>query len=78
MNSNRGIKYYPDASFTPLQRYLVSLARKAQDPITEYAGLMNSDDDIKHLQLHPLQRLLPDEKLKKALEISFMNVVANW
>ena len=58
MNSNRGIKAFPDANNTPLIRYLVSLARKVQDPVSEYAGLVNVDDDIKHLQLHPFQKLV--------------------
>jgi transcription elongation factor SPT6 len=77
MKSNRGIHEFnkPEQQLT---RYLVSLARKVQDPVTEYASLMNTDDDYKHLILHPLQKLVPEEKLKKSLERSFMNVVASW
>jgi transcription elongation factor SPT6 len=56
MNSKEGQKYYPDSD--PMVRYLVSLARKVQDPIMEYSRLMNVEDDYKHLHLHPLQKLV--------------------
>ncbi len=78
MNSNRGNQLFPEANYPPLVKYLVSLARKVQDPVIEYAGLVNRDDDIKHLQLHPLQKLIPEDKLKKAIERSFMNVISIW
>lgn len=74
MNSKEGQKFYPDMH--PMVRYLVSLARKVQDPIMEYSRLMNVEDDFKHLHLHPLQKLLPEDKLKRAMTRSFMTVIA--
>ncbi|KAI9096504.1 SH2 domain-containing protein [Phlyctochytrium arcticum] len=75
MNSKRGIKEFPEESFPPLVRYCISLGRRVQDPTTEFAGLMDLNDDILHLRLHPQQHLIPPEKLKHALEKAFVNVV---
>ena len=46
MRSVSGIHEYPDSHYTPLVRYFVSLGRKVQDPLVEYAGLMNSGSEI--------------------------------
>ncbi|KAI9002249.1 SH2 domain-containing protein [Gaertneriomyces semiglobifer] len=75
MNSRVGMREMPDSSFPPLVRYCVSLARRVQDPVTEFATLWNHQDDIMHLRLHPLQHLIPQDKLKSALEKAFVNVV---
>ncbi|KAJ3290217.1 Transcription elongation factor spt6 [Borealophlyctis nickersoniae] len=74
MNSKRGIKEFPGED-NMLLRYCVSLARKAQEPTSEYARLVNADGDIKHLRLHSQQHLLPEEKLNAAIERAFVNVV---
>lgn len=39
-------------------RYCVSLGRKLLDPVMEYAGLMNVDEEYKLLALHPLQNMV--------------------
>ncbi|KAI8824048.1 SH2 domain-containing protein [Fimicolochytrium jonesii] len=77
MNSERGLREFPEGAYPPLVRYLVSLGRKVQDPTTEYAGLMMAHDfrDVLALQLHPLQRFVPDVKLKWAAQKAFVNVV---
>lgn len=41
--------------YPPLLRQAVSIARKIQDPLVEYAQVCSSDDDILCLKLHPLQ-----------------------
>ncbi|KAJ3050953.1 Transcription elongation factor spt6, partial [Rhizophlyctis rosea] len=74
MSSKRGQKEYPGGEAWMLVRYCVSLGRKCQDPLLEYAGLMNHDDDVLQLNLHPRQRLLPKDKLKGAIERQFINV----
>lgn len=78
MNSKRGLREFPDTTYPPLIRYLVSLGRRVQDPTTEFAGLMDMSDDIKYLRLHPEQHLVPEEKLRRALERAFINVVNRW
>ncbi|KND02484.1 chromatin-remodeling histone chaperone SPT6, partial [Spizellomyces punctatus DAOM BR117] len=75
MNSKRGLREFPEGAYPQLVRYCVSLGRRVQDPTTEFAGLMDMNSDILHLRLHPVQHLVPPEKLKQALEKSFVNVV---
>lgn len=41
--------------YPPLLRQAVSIARKIQDPLMEYAQVCSSDEDILCLKLHPLQ-----------------------
>lgn len=41
--------------YPPLLRQAVSIARKIQDPLVEYAQVCSTDDDILCLKLHPLQ-----------------------
>lgn len=41
--------------YPPLLRQAVSIARKIQDPLMEYAQVCSTDDDILCLKLHPLQ-----------------------
>lgn len=41
--------------YPPLLRQAVSIARKIQDPLVEYAQVCSSDEDIVCLKLHPLQ-----------------------
>ncbi|KAI8609210.1 SH2 domain-containing protein [Chytriomyces sp. MP71] len=73
MNSKRYQKEFPE--YPPLARYCVSLARRVQDTTLEFATLCNSEEEIKLVRVHPLQNLLPEEKLKAAFERAFLNVV---
>lgn len=41
--------------YPPLLRQAVSIARKIQDPLMEYAQVCSTDEDILCLKLHPLQ-----------------------
>lgn len=41
--------------YPPLLRQAVSVARKIQDPLMEYAQVCSTDEDILCLKLHPLQ-----------------------
>lgn len=41
--------------YPPLLRQAVSIARKIQDPLVEYAQVCGTDEDILCLKLHPLQ-----------------------
>lgn len=41
--------------YPPLLRQAVSVARKIQDPLVEYAQVCSTDEDILCLKLHPLQ-----------------------
>ncbi|KAJ3362563.1 Transcription elongation factor spt6, partial [Kappamyces sp. JEL0680] len=75
MNSNVAAREFPETDYPRLIPYCVSLGRFAQDPTCEYAGLFNKDEDVKHLRLDPLQKLLPDDILLKAIERGFINVV---
>lgn len=76
MNSKRGMEDLPTQDVNwDMVRYCVSLGRMALDPTMEYAGLVNSDNDILKLQLTPLQHLLPVEKFLHAIERSFCNLV---
>lgn len=43
--------------YPPLLRQAVSVARKIQDPLVEFAQVCSSDEDILCLKLHPLQVL---------------------
>jgi transcription elongation factor SPT6 len=71
-DSKRGQKEFPGEYIV---RYCVSLGRRALDPTMEFAGLCNADDDVMLLHLHPLQGLVPVEKLRKSIERSFCNIV---
>ncbi|CAG8576526.1 11772_t:CDS:10 [Ambispora gerdemannii] len=72
----RGSRYYVHESaikgYSPLQAYCVSLARRLQSPIHEYIALESNLPMIRH---HPLKDLVPKEKLNRALERAFINVV---
>eukprot|EP00842_Homolaphlyctis_polyrhiza_P004038 jgi/Hompol1/4635/HPOL_003774-RA len=52
MHSRRAEREFPEKDYPPYVRYLVSLARKMQDPTQEFAGLFNTDDDIKSVRVH--------------------------
>lgn len=41
--------------YPPVLRHAVSVARRLQDPLIEFASLCNPDEDILCLKYHPLQ-----------------------
>ncbi|XP_065055472.1 transcription elongation factor SPT6-like isoform X2 [Rhopilema esculentum] len=59
--------------YPPLLRHAVSIGRRLQDPLIEFAGLCDGEGELECLILHPLQELLPKEQLAKALEVEFIN-----
>jgi transcription elongation factor SPT6 len=75
MKSKKGLTEFPDNDYPVLIRYLISLGRYVQEPTLEYAGLCNGDDDIRNVRMDPLQHLLSDEMLGRAIERAFINVV---
>ncbi|KAA8586830.1 hypothetical protein FQN60_000666, partial [Etheostoma spectabile] len=73
MNSKKSEVDFRD--YPPLLRQAVSIARKIQDPLMEYAQVCSSDDDILCLKLHPLQEHVVKEDLLCALYCEFINRV---
>ncbi|MGH0169984.1 UNVERIFIED_CONTAM: hypothetical protein FKN15_058318 [Acipenser sinensis] len=73
MNSKKSENDFRD--YPPLLRQAVSIARKIQDPLVEYAQVCSSDDDILCLKLHPLQEHVVKEDLLSALYCEFINRV---
>ena len=72
-NSRRANADFPD--YPPLLRQAVSLARRLQDPLTEYCQLCSPDEEIICLKLHPMQDKLPREELLETINIEFVNAV---
>lgn len=58
MNSRRGLREFPEQDYPMIVRYCVSLGRYMQEPTLEYAGLFNTDEDIKNVRLDALQTLV--------------------
>uniref|UniRef100_A0A8C9VVV6 SPT6 homolog, histone chaperone and transcription elongation factor n=1 Tax=Scleropages formosus TaxID=113540 RepID=A0A8C9VVV6_SCLFO len=73
MNSKKSEADFRD--YPPLLRQAVSVARKIQDPLVEYAQVCSSDEDILCLKLHPLQEHVDKEELLNALYSEFINRV---
>ncbi|XP_041097249.1 transcription elongation factor SPT6 isoform X2 [Polyodon spathula] len=73
MNSRKSENDFRD--YPPLLRQAVSIARKIQDPLVEYAQVCSSDEDILCLKLHPLQEHVVKEDLLSALYCEFINRV---
>ncbi|KAM4627878.1 transcription elongation factor SPT6-like [Polymixia lowei] len=73
MNSKKSEADFRD--YPPLLRQAVSVARKIQDPLVEYAQVCSSDEDILCLKLHPLQDHVVKEDLLNALQCEFINRV---
>lgn len=61
--------------YPPVLRHAVSIARRIQDPLMEFAQLCNQDEDILCLKYHPMQDVLPKEDLLNALHLEFINRV---
>ncbi|KAL0973192.1 hypothetical protein UPYG_G00200120 [Umbra pygmaea] len=73
MNSKKSEADFRD--YPPLLRQAVSVARKIQDPLVEYAQVCSSDDDILCLNWHPLQEQVMKDELLNALYCEFINRV---
>lgn len=56
--------------YPPLLRQAVSVARKIQDPLMEYAQVCSTDEDILCLKLHPLQ-----VSLKIGMALSYLKMI---
>ncbi|THD22694.1 putative suppressor of ty, partial [Fasciola hepatica] len=63
------------SSYSPLLRQAISLGRRLQDPLAEFAQLVNTEDEILGFRWHPLQDSLSRDKLLQTLEIEFINRV---
>uniref|UniRef100_A0A2K6TY16 SPT6 homolog, histone chaperone and transcription elongation factor n=1 Tax=Saimiri boliviensis boliviensis TaxID=39432 RepID=A0A2K6TY16_SAIBB len=61
--------------YPPVLRQAVSLARRIQDPLIEFAQVCSSDEDILCLKFHPLQEHVVKEELLNALYCEFINRV---
>ena len=76
MDSKRSLQEFPDKDAgSRMIRYCISLARRAQDPTMEIAGLVNKLNEIKLLRLHPLQNLVPEDRLLFSLQRVLVDVV---
>ncbi|XP_023646777.1 transcription elongation factor SPT6 isoform X1 [Paramormyrops kingsleyae] len=73
MNSKKSEADFRD--YPPLLRQAVSVARKIQDPLVEFAQVCSTDEDILCLKLHPLQEHVVKEELLNALYCEFINRV---
>ncbi|XP_051533006.1 transcription elongation factor SPT6 [Myxocyprinus asiaticus] len=73
MNSKKSEADFRD--YPPLLRQAVSVARKIQDPLVEFAQVCSSDEDILCLKMHPLQEHVVKEELLGALYCEFINRV---
>ena len=68
--ANTDFKEYPG-----LLRQAISLARRLQDPLIEFAQLCSPDEEILCLKFHQLQSFVPKEQLLEAITIEFINAV---
>uniref|UniRef100_A0A452QK89 Transcription elongation factor SPT6 n=1 Tax=Ursus americanus TaxID=9643 RepID=A0A452QK89_URSAM len=73
MNSKKSEAEFRD--YPPVLRQAVSLARRIQDPLIEFAQVCSSDEDILCLKFHPLQEHVVKEELLSALYCEFINRV---
>lgn len=70
-NSERAAQEFPNKP--PLVKYCIALGRYMHSPLNEYGNL--SPEELGSLAIHPHQSLLPREKLLKALETAFVDIV---
>ncbi|VDN09930.1 unnamed protein product, partial [Dibothriocephalus latus] len=61
------------STYSNVLKQAISLGRKLQDPLAEFAQLFNTDAEILGVRWHPIQDSVPRELLLKALEIEFIN-----
>lgn len=73
MNSKRALADFH--SYPAKLRQAISLARRLQDPLIEFAQLCTPDDEILCLKYHPLQDRVPRDELLNALLCEFVNRV---
>lgn len=66
---------FPEEQFNRLIMEALSTARQALDPLTEISKLCNPSRDICLLNLHPLQKQIPQESLFARLERAVINNV---
>ncbi|GAB6026482.1 hypothetical protein CHUAL_012908 [Chamberlinius hualienensis] len=71
MNTSKAQNDFRD--YPLLLRQAVSLGRRMQDPLYEFAQLCNADDEICCLKFHPLQDQAAKEALVNALYLEFIN-----
>ncbi|KAL8562544.1 hypothetical protein ACOMHN_045809 [Nucella lapillus] len=55
--------------------HAISIARRIQDPLVEFAQLCNTDEEILCLKYHPMQDLVSKEELLIAINLVFINRV---
>ncbi|RUS83311.1 hypothetical protein EGW08_008933 [Elysia chlorotica] len=72
-NTNRATNEFRD--YPPPLRHAISIARRLQDPLCEFAQLCNPDEDILCLKYHALQDAVPKEDLLECLYLEFVNRV---
>ena len=72
-NTNKAESDFRD--FPKVLRQAISLARRKQDPLPEFAQLCDPEKDILCLRYHPLQPLLNEDELLEALYLEFVNRV---
>ncbi|XP_043230112.1 transcription elongation factor SPT6-like isoform X3 [Amphibalanus amphitrite] len=70
-NSTKGVSDFRD--YPELLRQAVSLARRMQDPLLEFAQLCNAEEEILCLRYHPLQEQLPRDTLLDTVQTEFIN-----
>ncbi len=69
-NSQRAQQDFRD--FPNVLKQAVSLARRMQDPLTEFSQLTGPDNEILCLRYHPMQDVLSEEELLDGLYIEFI------
>ncbi|XP_014787232.1 transcription elongation factor SPT6 [Octopus bimaculoides] len=72
-NSNRATTDFRE--YPSVLRHAISIARRLQDPLVEFASLCNADEDILCLKYHPLQDCIVKEDLLNGLHLEFINRV---
>ncbi|XP_037068025.1 LOW QUALITY PROTEIN: transcription elongation factor SPT6-like, partial [Pollicipes pollicipes] len=70
-NSVKGVSDFRD--YPELLRQAVSLARRLQDPLMEFAQLCNAEEECLCLRYHSLQEQLPRDQLLETVQIEFIN-----
>nr|KAG5690166.1 hypothetical protein BaRGS_013623 [Batillaria attramentaria] len=72
-NSNKSQTEFRE--YPPTLRHAVSIARRLQDPLIEFAQLCNPDEDIMCLKYHTMQDQVSKEELLNSLYLEFVNRV---
>ncbi|TRY62957.1 hypothetical protein TCAL_10880 [Tigriopus californicus] len=70
-NSQRAEQDFRD--YPEVLREAVSMARRMQDPLTEFAQLTGPENEILCLRYHKYQDLLSEDELLEALNVEFIN-----